>query len=85
MTIEKSNHDTVYVVQCLCCYISLCTTTIDYVILSTVGQSIASISDIREHIYLALCALVRKYGASVVYIDYGLPHTVLDMLQTYVV
>ena len=52
--------------------LAYCALTIQY-ICSTVGRSIASISDLGEHIYLSALHL-SKYGASVVYIGYGPPY-----------
>ena len=50
-----------------------CTLTIQYIICSTVGQSIASISDLGKHIYLGASCL-DKYDASVTYIGYRPPY-----------
>ena len=51
-----------------------CALTIQYVIYSTVGRSIASIYDLGAHIYLSALRL-DKYGTlRVWYIGYGLPY-----------
>ena len=59
-----------------------CALTIQYNICSTVGQSIASISDLGEHIYLG-ASYLGKYAALVVYIGYGPPyHTIYITYST---
>ena len=44
-----------------------------YVICSTVGQSIASVSDLGKYVSLSASRL-GKYDASVAYINYGPPY-----------
>ena len=52
-----------------------CALITQYIIYSTIGRSIASISDLGGHIYLGASRL-GKYIASAVYIGYGPPdHT----------
>ena len=51
-------------------WFACCTFTIQYSICSTIGQFIAFISDLGEHIYLGASHL-SKYDASVGYISYG--------------
>ena len=58
-----------------------CALTVQYIICSTVGQSIASISDLGEHIYLSASHL-GKYDASVVYIGYGPPYRTIYITYT---
>ena len=57
-------------------WFACCAPTIQYMLYSTVGRSIASISDLSEHIYL---------GTSVVYISYGPPYcTIYITYSTYI-
>ena len=53
-----------------------CALIIQYIIFSTVGRSIASISDLGEYIYIGASRL-GKYDASVIYISYGPPYCII--------
>lgn len=62
--------------MCTCCKLKWATVpplTLLYIICSTVGQSIASISDLNARMYLGTFHL-GKYGALVEYISYGPPY-----------